>query len=147
MHSRGCQACAAPFAKHDVVCTTMCWDTVKHGTPCPSDISVLQSEGPGRFCAGLPQHPHGLANQADLDDRIVMSQGIEVEIEDSLANDVQSVAAEPVFHLNWAPLMGRLLKGARAIEGAVAKHVDHGGNVFAMKGGDNGSPAQEGHNL
>lgn len=36
---------------------------------------------------------------ADLDDRIVMGQGIEVIVEDCLANDVQGQAGKEVLHL------------------------------------------------
>ena len=146
MSATAVDACAAPFcqARHRMHCVGT---ILKYGTPCLSDIEALHSDGPGHPCTHRPQRRHSLLNQADLNDRVVMRQGVEVKIKDSLANDVQSVAAEPVLHLNWAPLKGSLLKGARAVQGAVAKHVDHGGDVFTMKGRDDGSPAREGHNL
>ena len=141
MHNIRCRHVLRQFAKHVIVCTAWCRATLKYGTPWPSDIAALHSHGPGYPCADWPRCCHPSYSQADLDDRVVMSQGVEVKIEDSLANDVQSVAAEPILHLDWTPLEGGFFKGASAVEGAVAKHVDHGGNVFAMKGGDDGSPA------
>ena len=144
MHSRRCRHMLRHSPSTSLHALHGAGPPLSRATPAQVKLKCCDLKAQAPCCADWLQRTQVLMNQADLNDRIVMSQGVEVKIEDSLANDVQSVAAEPVLHLDWAPLEGSLLQGARAVEGAVAKHVDHGGDVFAMKGGNNGSPAQEG---
>ncbi len=64
-----------------------------------------------------------------LDDGVIMSQGIKVIVEDSLADDVQRKTGEEVLHLNRLATSAGPAQRAGAVQSTLAKHVHHRRNI------------------